>query len=259
MKTSISSINPKKRIKLWQKLIAVLIWLLIWQFASVFIKQEMLLASPISVLDTLSKLIFEKSFWMSIIFSLSRVISGFSLAFTFGIIFAGLAYKFNFINIFLNPIMGIIKTTPVVSYIILSLLFFSSKNLPIFISFLMTLPIIYVNISEGLENTDKKLLEMAKIFNVSKFKQIIYIYLSHLTPFLVSACSLSLGLCWKSAITAEVLALPNGSIGENIYQAKIFVDTKTLLAWTVVVIIISFSFEKLFLTILKKIIKITER
>jgi NitT/TauT family transport system permease protein len=127
------------------------------------------------------------------------------------------------------------------------------------ISFLMALPIMYTNVLEGLLGMDKKLLEMAAVYEVPASRRIVYIYFSQLMPFLVSACSLSLGLCWKSGIAAEVIGLPLGSIGEHLYQAKIFVDTKTLLAWTVVVIAVSFLFERVFLAFLKKLAAAVER
>ena len=70
-------------------------------------------------------------------------------------------------------------------------------------------------------------------------------------PYFVSACSLSLGLCWKSGIAAEVIGLPDGSIGEKLYQAKIFLQTDELFAWTIVVIAVSVLFEKTFLFLLR--------
>lgn len=72
-------------------------------------------------------------------------------------------------------------------------------------------------------------------------------------PFFISACSVSLGLCWKSGIAAEVIGLPKGSIGEKLYQAKIFLNTGELFAWTLVIIIVSIVFEKLFIYLLKKL------
>lgn len=234
-------------------LLAVLAWIAIWQAGSMAIGEEMLLASPLAVLQTLWKLMFTLPFWKSIGFSLSRIAVGFAAAFTLSVIFAVLAYRFKFIEIFLNPFMLVAKAAPVASYIILFLLFFSSSTLPMYIVLIMAIPILYTNILQGLSSTDKKLLEMAAVFRMPRRRKIIYIYISELMPFLVSACSIALGLSWKAAIAAEVIALPLGSIGEQMYQAKIFLDTKTLLAWTVVLVLISFCLEKLILISLKSL------
>ena len=108
---------------------------------------------------------------------------------------------------------------------------------------------------EGIRSADEKLLEMAQVFRLSVGKKLLYIYLPAVAPFFVSACSVSLGLCWKSGIAAEVIGTPDGSIGAVFYQAKIFLQTSELLAWTVVVVAVSVAFEKLFMLLLRLVLK----
>lgn len=149
--------------------------------------------------------------------------------------------------------MAVIKSTPVASFIIIALIWISSKNLSIFISFLMVVPIIYTSTLKGIEEVDKSLLEMAKVFKVNRIKKIRYIYFPEVMPFFISAATVSLGLCWKAGIAAEVIGIPTGSIGERLYQAKIFLSTGELFAWTIVIIFISVIFEKVFLVLFKKL------
>ena len=59
-----------------------------------------------------------------------------------------------------------IKTVPVASFIIVALIWFSSKKLSILISFLMVLPIIYTNVQSGILAVDRQLIEMARVFHV---------------------------------------------------------------------------------------------
>ena len=51
-------------------------------------------------------------------------------------------------------------------------------------------------------------------------------------------------------MAAEVIGLPKGSIGERLYQAKIYLDTPDLFAWTAVIILVSLVFERVFLRLL---------
>ena len=148
-----------------------------------------------------------------------------------------------------------IKATPVASFIILCLIWLNVQNLSIFISFLMVIPIIYTNILQGLLATEEKLLEMAEVFKLSWGKQFVYIYLPQLRPYLLSACSLSLGIAWKSGVAAEVIGIPNGSIGEMLYEAKLYLDSPQLFAWTAVIIVVSIAFEKMFMLLLKRFYK----
>ncbi len=238
--------------KFFIKFIVILFWLLLWQITAIIISEEILLVSPLSVMKTLLKIVPTKFFWKTILFSFSRILLGFSIGVLLGSIFASLSYKFILIKELLNPIINVIKAIPVASFVILILIWFSSKNLSIIISFLIVIPIIYTNILEGLFNTDSKLLEMSYVFKVNPFKKFIYIYIPQVMPFFISACSISIGLCWKSGIAAEVIGLPKGSIGEQLYQSKIFLNTNELFAWTIVVITISVIFEKIILNLIKK-------
>lgn len=161
MTTSTTSQNKKSRIKIW----TIAFWLIVWQLASLSIGQEILLVSPVSVAKKLAELVFELSFWKSIFFSFQRIVIGFLLACICGILLGGLSSKFKIMRDILAVPVAVIKSTPVVSFIILVLIWIPSKNLSVFISFLMVLPIVYTNILSGIESTDKKLIEMAEIRN----------------------------------------------------------------------------------------------
>jgi len=117
----------------------------------------------------------------------------------------------------------------------------------------MVLPIVYTNMLQGIKSTDGKLLEMAWLFRVGWLKKLKYIHIPHLKPFIFSACSVSIGLAWKSGIAAEVIGIPDGSIGEKLYEAKVYLSSSDLFAWTVVIIFLSIAFEKLFILMLKRI------
>lgn len=247
--------SHQKKIKLW----AVLFWLLLWQAASMAINQEILLVSPASVIRRLFALAGESSFWQSVSFSFMRIAGGFILAVFSGIVLAALASRFKRVRELLAPLMLTVKAIPVASFIILVLIWVSSKNLSVLISFLMVLPIIYTNVLDGICETDQKLLEMAQVFEVPLYKRIRYIYVSEILPFFKSGCSIALGLCWKSGVAAEVIGIPENSIGENLYNAKVYLDTPDLFAWTLVIIIISLIFEKLFLAGIAALVRRLER
>ena len=141
-----------------------------------------------------------------------------------------------------------IKSIPVASFIILALMWLrSAGNLAVFISFLMVLPVVYTNTRAGIRETDARLLEMAAVFRVPPAKRVRYLYVPAALPYFRSACTVGLGLCWKSGVAAEVIGITSGSIGEALYNAKIVFSTAELLAWTVVIVLLSLAFERLFL------------
>ena len=239
--------------KILERTVAIIFWLAVWHIAALVIGVDMILPSPIIVAQLLSSLVTTKEFWNSVVFSISRMGAGFLLALVVSIILAALSYVFKFAEILLTPVLNVIKAAPVASYIILCLLLMPSRRLSIVISFMMAMPVFYSNILEGLRQTDPKLLEMAKAYEIPLPKRIAFIYFSHVLPYLTSSASVALGLCWKAGIAAEVIGLPRGSIGESLYQAKIYADTKSVLAWSIVVVTISILFEKAFLALLNKL------
>lgn len=239
--------------KLLEKLIAILAALLLWQVVSMMLGRHILLVSPVEVFIKLAEMAVTVDFWSSIAFSFSRIAGGFMIALVVGLFLAALAARFRLAEVFLWPYMAFVKATPVASFIILCLIFLNASNLSVFISFLMVLPIIYVNVLSGIQNTDRKLLEMAHVFRVRPLRQLLYIYLPAIKPFLTSACTLSTGLAWKAGIAAEVIGIPDGSIGERLYEAKVYISTPELFAWTFVIIAISISFEKLLSFLLAKL------
>ena len=195
---------------------AVFFWITICQFASMYLGQEILLASPVSVVRKLFELSFTGNFWQSVGFSFVRIVTGFLLAMFLGIFLAVLAYWSKTVEILIAPVIAVVKSTPVASFIILCLIWIPSRNLSVFISFLMVL------------------------------------------PYFLSACRLSLGMCCKAGVAAEVIGVPSGSIGEKLYNAKIYLNTPDLFAWTIVIIVISFVFEKCFLGIASRVVYMIE-
>lgn len=91
------------------------------------------------------------------------------------------------------------------------------------------------------------MLQMAEVYRLPGFSRFFYVYRPALKPFLYSSMKISLGMCWKSGVAAEVIGLPDFSIGEGLYFSKITLNTAGVFAWTGVIILLSILFEKLVL------------
>lgn len=223
---------------------AVLFWLAVWQLGSMAVNQEILLVSPLNAFRTLIELFGERSFYAAAFGSLFRILIGFLLGFFLAILFAALAKIARPVRVLLEPLMATVKATPVASFVILALIWISSTNLSIFMSLLIVLPAVYQNVLDGLDRADRKLIEMADVFFLPFGARVRAIYAPSAFPYLLTAAKLSLGMCWKAGIAAEVIAQPKNSIGTALQRAKVFFSTPELFAWTIAIIIISVLFEK---------------
>ena len=234
--------------RIWiERIASIVIVLLAWQAVAMIIAQPLLISSPIQVIRRLGTIWMEDAFWTSVAYSFTRITFGFLLSFVFGIALAVLAGKFHTIEVLLWPVILAVKTVPIVAIILICLIWMTSDQLTAFIVVLMILPIIYTNMLSAIKSTDTNMLQMADTFHLPFGKRLIYIYLPQIKPFLISACSVSLGTAWKAGIAAEVLSIPDGSIGEMMHDAKVYFLTTDLLTWTLIVVLLSLAFEKAFL------------
>lgn len=233
-----------------KKMTAVLLLLCLWQGAAVLLDRKILLASPVSVILRLFTIWRETGFLNAVFFSFLRIAGGFLAAFMLGVLLSVAAGKFSSVEMLLSPLMATVKSVPVASFIIIALIWLSSSELSVFISFLMVLPIIYNNCLAGIKSIDNKMLEMADIFRFSFGKRFLFIWLPSIKPHILSACRTALGIAWKSGIAAEVIGIPSGSIGEKLYEAKAYFNTVDLFAWTVIIVALSFLFETVCLRLL---------
>ena len=229
-------------------LAAAVFWLAVWQAAAMAIGQEVFLVSPIQEAGTLMELLPQADFWQRVGFSAGHILLGFALGVVVSVLLAAAAERWAWVDTLLAPVIQLVKATPVASFIILALVWVSGRSLSILISFLMVLPVLYSAVRTGIESADAQLLEMAQVFRLSLARRVKAIWL----PAILQGCSVALGIGWKSGVAAEVIGLPDGSIGDALYRAKITLSTGELFAWTFVIILLSAGFEKLFLALLDK-------
>lgn len=234
------------------KLAVLLLWLGVWQGVYMLVSKDILLVSPLMVFKRLCELVVQAMFWKSVLYTFLRIVFGFVLGVFFGTLLAILTVSSSFLKELFKPVISLVKATPVASFIILALVWIKKDSVPVFITFLMVLPIIWANVSEGIISTDKRLLEMAKVFEFGKLKKLRLIYFNSVLPFFAASSTTALGLAWKAGVAAEVIAMSNNSIGYNLYRSKINIETADLFAWTAVVILLSVVLEKAIRALLKK-------
>ena len=234
-----------------KKILIIAGWLLTWQAAAFIIHNDIIFAGPAETVKTLVQLAGTAEFWRSIGFSMLRISAGFLIGAAMGILLAFISYFHPLMQDILSPFVRILRSIPVASFVILLLIWAGSRNLSLFISLLVVFPILYMNVLEGLCSVDTKMRELVKVYRIPVWAQIRYILVPHVYPFLMSAVQLAVGLSWKSGAAAEVIGQPRFSIGNHLYQSKIYLDTAGLFAWTAVIILLSYGLEKLVMAFMK--------
>lgn len=243
----------KTALKLCRYLGAIAFWVAVWFVIAGIVGLELIVPSPLSVLSALWNLVRSADFWLSTASSLLRVAVGVGISLVIGCAAAYLIWRSKILNTLLSPLLSIIKSTPVASFIVIAWLWFDTSALPIFISSLIVIPIITANVSQGIASVDNDLLEVANVYKLSVFKRLFKLYVPSVAPYFLAACKASLGMAWKASVAAELIVLCKNSIGREIYDSKLMLETADVFAWTVVIIILSIVAEKLLILLLKYI------
>ncbi len=226
--------------------VILLFWIGIWWFAAWQVGKPLLLPTPWKVVGRLFELASTAEFYQIALHSLWNILIGILFAIALGLLLAPLTAHVRFVRELLYPFMNVIKATPIASFIVLALIFIGAENIPIFTTILIALPIIWSNLDEGYQSIDPQLLEMTRVYQFSIGRRFRLLTLPSLRPYFLSACRSSIGMAWKAGVAAEIIAMPLRSIGTMIGDAKQYLLTEDMFAWTLLVILLSLLIEFLF-------------
>lgn len=221
----------------------LLVVLLFWALLSRR-HHPLILPSPGETFKAMRGLWQSGSLWVNIIITLSRTLLGYSLALLAGTILALLLKASPFWQDFFRPIITVIQIIPPVVWVVFAVIWFgiAADLTPVFLIFIVTFPIIFINIFSGLDSIDSRLVEMARVYRCSRRKIITGIYFPGLVPHLVSAISVGISFAWKSTIFAEYIG-SNSGVGFALSMANSNLETEKLFAWTLILVLFMLVFE----------------
>ena len=232
-------------------LIAAAFWLLLWELLALIVGNSLLLPGPWDTARELWAVLPTGQFWLTVATTLGRIVLGYGLGVAVGTGLGALCAKSVFADDIISPMMRVIRATPVTSFILLVLLYFSSGVTPVVIAFLMVTPMLFATVRAY--RADAELVEMARFFGVKGLRLVRRVYAPMIKPQFLAQAATALGFAWKSGVAAEVIARSAYSIGKSIYESKLYIETPSLFAWTAVTVALSIGLERLLNALVKKI------
>ena len=239
------STQKTKSRKILEKIGVAAFWLAVWFIAARIVHLEILLPSPVATGAKWISLMRTASYWTSIGASLLHILCGYLAGCLSGILLGFLMYRFSVINALFTPVLSMIRSVPVAAFIILALVWIGRQQIPPFIAFLMVFPVVSASVKTGLNSVNHELFEVAHVYHFTRLQTIRLLYQPAVLPHLITSARVTLGLAWKASVAAGILCSLSPSIGGNIYTSKLELETDTLFAWTITVILISILFEYL--------------
>lgn len=223
--------------------------LFLWQCLAVSLDNEVLLPYPAAVLQTMFMQLQTQVFYTSLYHTFVRILCGFSIALIFALLLSLLTYLYDWIADFFYPVLLLTRSIPNISYILIVLFWCSPKTSVIVISFLILFPSAYTNLYQGLCACPKAYLDVMKLYPGSRLFDVRHVYLPYLRSYLYTAASVGISLALKVGIMAEILGQANDGIGRQLNLCRLDLDTAGIFAWTVWIILMLFSADRLLLII----------
>lgn len=238
----------------WYSIAGVIIMIICWAIIASAVDSRNILPGPWFTIKTLLLLLSKTAFYKSLFTTLLRGIIGFLIALFSSLLIAipsGINRK---IESFFSPFLVTIRSTPVISIILLAIIWLRVENVPVFIGFLTMFPILTTNLTAGIKEVDKGLIEMGRIYRFRTWRLFTEVYIPSLYPFLFSGLLTAIGFGWRAVIIGEVLSQPRFGIGSMMQDAQSYLLVAELISWTIVAVIIGFVFEKTLALIERKTI-----
>lgn len=219
--------------------------LIVWQLISLSIGYPAIFPPLNQLLAESSDLLLRREFYNSLGVTVLRGFIGFVLSFIIALLAGSIAAHSRFWKHFFNPIVVVIRSVPVISVVLIALLWFSPPQLPVFIALLTMLPVLYQSVLSGFEHVDRKLIEMSTVFGYSRWKTFLKIHLPSAKMLILSGVRTAAGFGWRAIIIGEVLAQPLHGIGSAMKMAQVYLNVSELFAWTLMAVLVSYLFDNL--------------
>jgi len=221
------------------KLVSGLVLIGAWFLLSIFVGKEVLIPSPLATLNSLFEIAGTDGFLKTILYTMARSLGGFVSSLLLAVFFGGISKWSRPVRLLLNPFVEFLSSVPVIAIILLALIWLHSSLVPLFVGFLVVFPIMYQTVLVSLDEVDRGILQMARVYKVKRLALIRDIYIPVIVHGLSNISATTLSTTLKMVVAGEVLSQPGFSIGGNLQLQRMYLNTSGVFAWIVVILVIS--------------------
>lgn len=241
----------KKELSIWQKF-PKFIWIIIscvfaislWLFAAA--KWPIVFAGPGAVWASfVDKGIHGHILWEHIGASISRVLSGFSIAFVLAIPAAFLMAWYEPFRNVVEPWIQFVRNIPPLAYVFLITAALGVGNIgKITVIIIASFLIQVVTVYQGVKGVDVTLIKAAKVLGAKQKDIFFKITIPASTPYILVAARLGLSTSLTTLMASEIVGGDRG-LGMMIQKASGYYQMDVVLLGIIILGIIGISFEKI--------------
>lgn len=243
-------LTSRQRSSTSRRVLAVLFWLLAWQAAAWIVNKPLLLAGPLETLAALGQLVVTPGYWASAGLSALHIGAGFFAGLLLGLGLAVPAASHPALASFLEPPMMALKAVPVACLVVILLLWVGSAGVGVACTFIVVLPAYYFSALGALRSRNKTLEDTLSVQGLQTGRKALALLWPQMIGYLSATSKVCVGMAWKAGVAAELIALSGITLGAQVYQAKLLLETSQLMAWTITIVACAYLSERLFLALL---------
>lgn len=230
----------------WARILPVLLLACVWQLLAVILESKTL-PPPSAVISTLWQELRSGDLLFHLGMTLRRVALSFTIAMLIGVALGILMGGSKIWDRLLDAFLILGLNIPALVTIILCYIWFGlSETAAVIAVAVNKIPMVAISLREGARAIDQSLLQVARVYRLSRRDTFFKVYLPQLTPYLFGSARNGLALIWKIVLVVELLGRSNG-VGFQIGNFFHFFDITGILAYTLAFALVIFGIEALLL------------
>ncbi|PLR87108.1 MULTISPECIES: ABC transporter permease [Bacillus] len=195
-----------------------------------------LLPAPTIILDTIITMGQDGTLWGHLGITLYRLFSGFLIGVALAVLIGSIVGYLKKAESLLDPLIQAFRSIPSLAWVPLFILWMGigEPSKVVLIAVGVFFPV-YLNIVSGIQNVDRKLIEVGKIYNFNSYQLIRRIILPASLPSFLVGIRSGLGLGWMFVVAAELMGASEGIgyllvYGQNTYSPQLIISSIVLFA-----------------------------
>jgi NitT/TauT family transport system permease protein len=199
-------------LKSWTvRLLSLAVGILIWHLACVynfnFFIRFQNVPAPMVVATAFLNHLQDSKFFIHILVSMQRILIGFALATSLGIVLGVMMGRSKLIRDVVTPYIEVIRPIPAVAWIPLAILMWPTEESSIiYITFLGALFPIILNTVHGVEQTPEVLVRAAQTLGASRLQIFWHVTMPAALPSIATGLAIGMGVSWFSLLAGEIIS-----------------------------------------------------
>lgn len=219
---------------------------IIWLITYYGVKNDYIIPSISDTVKSFGICLVSGSFWLSFLNTILRTGVSFLISFVLSVALVAVGTLFKSFNSFIRPFIAVLRTLPTLAIVLILLFWTSPAVAPVVVTILVLFPMIYSQLVSAINGLDGDIIEMAKVYNISKKERLTKIYLPLISPAVLSQTGANISLGIKVMISAEVLAGTYKSLGGLMQNARFYIDMPRLAALTIIAVLVGLLIDLCF-------------